>query len=596
MLGAADRQTPPIVLFCPASGPRHGIGHVKRCFSLIRESGRGYVPVIWFTGGRPPRELLDEAACLGAEVVECPENAAGADLVVSDMRDTGHRVMDRLLRIAPVVSLDDLGAGGKRAQVTICALPALEPVHANFSGLSYLVPGSAAPASGAAGAGSSPGSGEVVVSFGGSDPHNLADLATRALNRAGVRPVVVTGPLFRGEVRGRCTLVRTPPDPAVLIRGAKLLVTSFGITAYEAMLARTPVALFNHSRYHWRLAGRVPVPNLGYYPRTGLEELSSALGRLLEDPEGLRRSAERNAALIDGKGARRVNGIILAAARGQRRDCLLHHGRWSALRRTEGHTLLRCRRCGDLFLFTLANRSPHRYRSTYFLSEYRKQYGRSYLADRPAIHRMAAARLSVIEGITGRPGRLLDVGCALGFFLEAARERGWEAQGVEVSPYAAAWARKRLGLQVLTGSFLDTALAEMSFDVITLFYVAEHFPRVEEVLERARVLLADGGVLALALPNRGGISYRVSRSAYLDRHPEDHYFDTTPANLKRFLRARGFRCARVITTGIHPERFYARLGIKVGEGPAGRVLQGLYLPLARVLRWGDTFEYYGIKC
>ena len=59
----------------------------------------------------------------------------------------------------------------------------------------------------------------------------------------------------------------------------------------------------------------------------------------------------------------------------------------------------------------------------------------------------------------------------------------------------------------------------------------------------------------------------------------------------RFLREYGFRKKRIRVTGIHPERFFQMLGLEKGLPP----LRSLYGMCARLMRLGDTFEYYGIK-
>jgi SAM-dependent methyltransferase len=266
-----------------------------------------------------------------------------------------------------------------------------------------------------------------------------------------------------------------------------------------------------------------------------------------------------------------------------------------------------CRRCSDVFLFELEGPGDIYEKGDYFLSEYEAQYGKSYIEDRKHISKMAGERLDIIErciekGSGGRSSvseqetyghsrRILDVGCALGFFMDVAKQRGWDATGVEVSGFAAKWARKQLGLPVINSSFLDAPLTPESFDVITFFFVAEHFKDVEKVIERAYAALKRGGLIACALPNGKGISSRIDRKRFVQVHPKDHYFDTCPRNLARFLRERGFRRCHVRVTGIHPERFFHKLGLRRNVKP----LNTFYGALARVFNLGDTFEYYGIK-
>ena len=94
-------------------------------------------------------------------------------------------------------------------------------------------------------------------------------------------------------------------------------------------------------------------------------------------------------------------------------------------------------------------------------------------------------------------GRLLDVGCYTGVFLERAQRRGWEVTGLEPSQWAAGVARSR-GLNVLEGLLAENNLPPESFDVVTVWDAIEHFgdPRAE--IDRLAHLLKPGGLLALS--------------------------------------------------------------------------------------------------
>ena len=94
-------------------------------------------------------------------------------------------------------------------------------------------------------------------------------------------------------------------------------------------------------------------------------------------------------------------------------------------------------------------------------------------------------------------GRLLDVGCYTGVFLERAQRQGWEVTGLEPSQWAAGVARSR-GLRVLEGLLAENNLPPESFDVITVWDAIEHFgdPRAE--IDRLARLLKPAGLLALS--------------------------------------------------------------------------------------------------
>jgi SAM-dependent methyltransferase len=105
--------------------------------------------------------------------------------------------------------------------------------------------------------------------------------------------------------------------------------------------------------------------------------------------------------------------------------------------------------------------------------------------------------------VAGRSGRLLDVGCGLGFFLKKMQDfDSWESFGCEISPEAAAYARNKLGLgNIFNGRLEDAALPEKSMDMVTLWDVIEHIPDPDPLLRRIRELLKPGGMLFIHTPN-----------------------------------------------------------------------------------------------
>jgi 2-polyprenyl-3-methyl-5-hydroxy-6-metoxy-1,4-benzoquinol methylase len=158
--------------------------------------------------------------------------------------------------------------------------------------------------------------------------------------------------------------------------------------------------------------------------------------------------------------------------------------------------------------------------------------------------------LSLIERYKSE-GKLLDVGCALGVFLHLARERGWEVYGVDISRYAASYARDVLGFEVFAGELAEVQFPEKWFDVITLWDVLEHFPDPSRQLQEIRRILKDDGIILMNTPNEAGllrllagmifrlsggkISYPV-RKLYHPFHL--HYF--TQQTLQALLGKNGF--------------------------------------------------------
>jgi SAM-dependent methyltransferase len=154
-----------------------------------------------------------------------------------------------------------------------------------------------------------------------------------------------------------------------------------------------------------------------------------------------------------------------------------------------------------------------------------------------------------------RPGgRLLDLGCWVGFFLAEARERGWEVTGVEPSGFAAAYARDELGLPVLSGELFEVDLPLRSFDVITLGDVIEHIPDAGRAVDRISGLLAPGGVLAMALPDAGSRVARVMGARWWSVIPTHVHYFTRPS-MRTMLERHGFAILELSTA---PKTFTAR--------------------------------------
>lgn len=179
-------------------------------------------------------------------------------------------------------------------------------------------------------------------------------------------------------------------------------------------------------------------------------------------------------------------------------------------------------------------------------------YGADYYVFDPVLdraHTEAAARdvERMLAWREDHPGRLLDVGCATGHFLAAAREAGWTVTGVEVSPEAAARARTRARCTVHACELEAAHLPPASFDAVTLLDVLEHVARPVDLLALAGSLLAPGGRLVVECPNFGSLFRRLTGRRWVGFNPYHlHFF--TPATLAQAARRAGLRPVSAVTT------------------------------------------------
>lgn len=141
-------------------------------------------------------------------------------------------------------------------------------------------------------------------------------------------------------------------------------------------------------------------------------------------------------------------------------------------------------------------------------------------------------------------GRLLDVGCAHGFFLAEARARGYRVAGVEAHPDMAAFARRALDVEVAQGRWLEATPPPGPWDVITFNDALEYMPDPVGALAKAAGLLAPGGVVFAKTPNAAYFRLRHKVAGWLGRDfgggafdPSTRVVHFTLDTLRRALRS-----------------------------------------------------------
>jgi len=184
----------------------------------------------------------------------------------------------------------------------------------------------------------------------------------------------------------------------------------------------------------------------------------------------------------------------------------------------------------------------------YSESYYRSGIYADYLEDRPAIHKNAVRTLENFERyVQGRA--LFDVGCAAGFFLEAARAQGWIVRGLEFSEYASEYARRELQLPVETGSILSPPTELPLFDVITLWDTIEHLDRPDLALSNIHSLLNPQGLFTFSTGDYGSLLRRLTGKKWRLFSDPTHNFFFDEQTLRRLLSQTGYKIIRVQREG-----------------------------------------------
>ncbi len=264
--------------------------------------------------------------------------------------------------------------------------------------------------------------------------------------------------------------------------------------------------------------------------------------------------------------------------------------------------LMQCRACGMRFLSVqpVAESLAELYAATYFERDFRCGRSSSGYFSEDAFRAENDGLLDAFARFM-RPGDLLEVGCAGGWLLKHAAERGWRARGVELSAEAVDHARG-LGLDVHHGDLPGAALPAASFDLLYMGDVLEHVPDCRAVLAEAAHVLRPGGILYL----RGPITthsiarglalagYRLIGRTIVLHEPPYHLWEFRPSPLRGLFDRVGLQVVELRQSKIPPGHAHGEKSAL--QRAAMAVLDAVNLPLTAAFNVrGDRVVMVGKK-
>ncbi len=156
-------------------------------------------------------------------------------------------------------------------------------------------------------------------------------------------------------------------------------------------------------------------------------------------------------------------------------------------------------------------------------------------------------------------GKLLDIGCGFGFFLETAKQQKWEVTGVEITDTAVKACTSK-GLRMHHGTLETAHFQDAVFDVIVLIETIEHVIEPEKLIKEIYRVLRPGGLVYLSTPNFNAINrYRLKEKYDVIQYPL-HLTYFTPRTLKRFFEQNGFKTQKISSSGISKTRYKTSTG------------------------------------
>jgi SAM-dependent methyltransferase len=142
-------------------------------------------------------------------------------------------------------------------------------------------------------------------------------------------------------------------------------------------------------------------------------------------------------------------------------------------------------------------------------------------------------------------GRLLDVGCGLGYFLAAAAWEGFTVCGMEASGWATEYIRKEFGFPVWPADLEALPSGGDPIDVCTMWQVIEHVPDPLALLRKMRDLLKVGGVLIMETRNHRGFDAKMLKERWGGWSLPYHLWHFDPVSFRLLSEKAGFRVLRL---------------------------------------------------
>src|SRR5574344_212612 len=583
------------LLLIPSTVKGRGTGNLRRCLDLALSTGADiYIPVD--ASLEQCAELVSSSRQKGLEDWQIVRNLSQIEqysLVITDLFITDESILKQIPTSCAVASFDEGGTETEFSDYLLDIIPSIginrkpNRIEPGFIPLpnKHRPQGSSLSVIHTA-----------IVTLGGEDPAGLAIPASRALASCSIYVTVIVKNVEEAQksipddLQKFIKCIPIVEDLRDRLYEYDLVVTHYGFTAFEASYAGCGVILLGTTDLHQQLAeayGFACIPS---------DSISAeSMRKLIDEPEKLTHS-------VKNKDCPELNQFVMELSQGKHFMCPVCRKFPSrkdpVISRTPERTFRRCGTCGMIYLSWTIDSEKTKYDHAYFYEDYQKQYGKTYLEDFASIKSQCVRRTSMIDSIYRRSHSpitptVLDIGCAMGPFLDAANDSGWQVFGIDISSDAVTYVQQTLHFPaacVSSPQFDSSAeFGIKQFGAVTMWYVIEHFQDLDAVLNAVSNLVKKGGLFAFSTPSASGVSAKYHTDDFYKNSPADHYSIWETKRVDAIIKKYGFKVVRLVSTGIHPER------TPVVQKKGWQKNSFCFNAVARTCRFlkiGDTFEVY----
>lgn len=441
---------------------------------------------------------------------------------------------------------------------------------------------------------------KILICFGGEDPADFSIPVSKSVNRLFKNSSITTiysktlqKNQFDDDFFKKVSFIPPVQNLKEKFVDYDIVITHYGLTAFEAKSAGCKVILCSPTKLHQKLASKYGFSYVNYF-KTDEKSIKNAF---INKKNG--NFSKKQCETQNHQNEKEIfSDFLNRISQGNKYLCPICQKNQRTPDKIVSRNKLRTyRRCQDCSLVYISYSIEEKkvYESSYFFEDYKKQYGKTYQQDFDSIKNQGLRRINNIKKLNPQLNKknILDVGCAFGPFLAAAKEKNMNPFGTDISNQAVSYVQKELNLPCSVAQFPDFDSKKdfgiQEFDFVTMWYVIEHFENLDNVLKKVSSLVKKGGIFAFSTPCGEGVSAKTDKDDFYQKSPSDHFSVWEKSTVKKIMRKYGFKVLKIVSTGHHPERFAY---IKKRNLKPGCFQWKFFEIFSKINKLGDTMEVY----
>lgn len=194
---------------------------------------------------------------------------------------------------------------------------------------------------------------------------------------------------------------------------------------------------------------------------------------------------------------------------------------------------------------------------------------------RAARNFMLKRKVQLVKKSTGKKtGKILDIGSGTGYFANAMKLEGWNAEGIEINEKARNFSKNEFRLDVYDPSEIQN-LESGAYDCITLWHVLEHFHDPDRYMREISRLLKPGGRCVIALPNSGSYDNEYYGEYWAAWDVPRHLWHFTPETFRKYCEKSSFELINIKSLPL--DVFYISMLSEKYRGSKASFLKGIII-------------------